>query len=100
MCPDKITVNGVEYSRVATNGSRAVMVLDRGWIFAGDLDRSTQGRIRMTRVVHVVSWRTGGFAGMVADPIKAQAKLTPCTDLDVPGDAELFCAPVPDNWGV
>lgn len=40
-----INVNGVEYRSVTTQtGSRAVVVVDRGWIFAGDVTREN-GRI-------------------------------------------------------
>ena len=45
-----ITVNGVEYIRADSvpaakpNGNRAVVVVDRGWIFAGDVTRE-DGRI-------------------------------------------------------
>lgn len=36
-----ITVNGVEYVRKADKptGTRAIIVVDRGWIFAGDVTR-------------------------------------------------------------
>lgn len=100
-CPNKITVNGVEYSKVApSNGKRVVLVLDRGWIFAGDLDESTPGRLRLTRVVHVMSWQSGGFSGMCDDPDQCKAKLVPCLDLDAPSDCELFRVPVGDSWGL
>jgi len=47
MTPDKIIVNGVEYAPVTmSKGTRAVVVVDRGWIFAGDVTREN-GRIRL-----------------------------------------------------
>ena len=34
---DTIEVNGEKYQKIRPNGNRAVVVVDRGWIFAGDL---------------------------------------------------------------
>ena len=48
-----ITINGVKYAPVKpSSGTRAVVVVDRGWIFAGDVTREN-GRIRISRAVHV-----------------------------------------------
>ena len=97
-----ITVNNVEYIRadsispVKPNGNRAVVVVDRGWIFAGDVTREN-GRIRLSRALHVFKWESIGFAKMVET---AQADLRPITDVDIPQGAEIFCIPVPENWGI
>ena len=102
---ETISINGVSYVRADSvpqavpNGNRAVVVVDRGWIFAGDVTREN-GRIRLARAVHVLSWAQNGFAGLCADPKKAGAKLNPCADVDMPADAELFCVPVNDKWGL
>ena len=100
-CPDTIVVNGETYTKTPAppKGKRVVLVLDRGWIFAGDLDES-DGRLRMSRVVHVLSWQSGGFAGLCDDPTKAGAKLSRSRDLDAPADCELFRVPVGDSWGL
>ena len=97
-----VTINGVEYepvgSRPALTGSRAIVVVDRGWIFAGDVTREN-GRIRLSKALHVFKWKTGGFSLVVSDPVKAEADLLPIADVDIPEKAEIFCVPVPDNWG-
>jgi len=101
----QIEVNGVSYVRadsVSTpqpNGKRAVVVVDRGWIFAGDVTEEN-GRIRLARVLHVFSWQNIGFSGMVADPKKGKADLRPCADVDIPKDAEIFRVNVGDSWGL
>ena len=95
-----ITVNGVEY--VPANkktGTRAVVVVDRGWIFAGDVTRES-GRIKLTNALHVFKWESIGFAGMIADTKKAKADLRMIADVDIPEGAEVFCVPVPDGWGM
>lgn len=93
-----ITINGVEYAPVkpAVTGTRAVVVVDRGWIFAGDVTREN-GRIRISRAVHVFKWENIGFAKMIETE---QADLRPISDVDMPEGAEIFCVPVHDKWGL
>jgi hypothetical protein len=95
---ETITINGVEYvpvsSRPASN--RAVVVVDRGWIFAGDVTREN-GRIHLSRALHVFKWEGIGFAKMVET---AKADLRPIADVDIPEGAEIFSVPVPENWGL
>lgn len=94
---DKITINGVEYEPVKpATGTRAVVVVDRGWIFAGDVTRDS-GRIRISRAVHVFKWASIGFAKMVDTE---NADLRPIADVDMPEGAEIFCVPVHDQWGL
>ena len=95
---NKITINGIEYvpALPAPTGTRAVVVVDRGWIFAGDVTREN-GRIRISRAVHVFRWESIGFAKMVET---AQADLRPIADVDMPEGAEIFCVPVHDQWGM
>lgn len=96
---DIVIINGVEYTPVAhQSGTRAVVVVDRGWIFAGYVTREN-GRIRLANALHVFKWEAVGFAGMIADPKKAKADLRPIADVDIPAGAEVFCVPVPDGWG-
>jgi len=96
-----ISINGVEYAPVNAQpkGSRAVVVVDRGWIFAGDVTRK-DGRILISRALHVFKWESIGFAGMVDNPKKAKADLRRIADVDIPEGSEIFCVPVPDDWGV
>ena len=99
--PNTIKINDVTYIRKdavqpKTNGNRAVVVVDRGWIFAGDVTREN-GRIKLSRALHVFEWVKIGFAKMVET---AKADLRPISDLDIPEDAEIFCIPVPENWGL
>lgn len=93
-----ININGIEYAPVsaAPTGTRAVVVVDRGWIFAGDVTRA-DGRIRISRAVHVFSWQSIGFAKMVETE---EADLRPIADVDMPAGAEIFCVPVHDKWGL
>ena len=96
-----ISINGVEYAPVNAQpkGPRAVVVVDRGWIFAGDVTRK-DGRILISRALHVFKWESIGFAGMVDNPKKAKADLRRMADVDIPEGSEIFCVPVPDDWGL
>lgn len=98
---DSITVNGVEYVPASNKpiGNRAIVVVDRGWIFAGDMTRNN-GRILLENALHVFSWKSLGFAGMVDDPKKANADLRKIADVDIPEGAEVFCVPVNSKWGL
>ena len=95
---EKITINGIEYAPVkpAATGTRAVVVVDRGWIFAGNVTREN-GRIRISRAVHVFRWEGIGFAKVVETE---KADLRPIADVDMPEGAEIFCVPVHDQWGL
>ena len=98
---DIVTINGVDYAPIANRptGTRAVVVVDRGWIFAGDVTREN-GRIKLSNALHVFKWESVGFAGMIADPKRAKADLRKISDVDMPAGAEVFCVPVADYWGL
>ena len=96
-----ITLNGVEYAPVTPppTGSRAVVVVDRGWIFAGDVTRQN-GRIRMENALWVFRWESVGFDGMIANPKDKKVTIRAVPAVDIPAAAEIFCVPVPDTWGL
>ena len=100
-----ITINGVDYVRadsvqpVAT-GTRAVIVVDRGWVFAGDVTRN-DGRIKLSRAVWVFRWESIGFDGVIANPKNTKVIIKPMPQgVDIPEGAEIFCVPVADGWGL
>ena len=98
--PNTIKIDEVEYVRADScqppKGNRAVVVVDRGWIFAGDVTREN-GRIKLSRALHVFRWESIGFAKMVET---AKADLRNIADVDIPEDAEIFCIPVCESWGL
>jgi hypothetical protein len=101
-----VVIDGVKYVRADSVGTpvkpgkRAVVVVDRGWIFAGDVTREN-GRIRLDRVVWVFRWESIGFDGVIADPKNKKVTLKPMVQpVDLPAGAEIFCVPVADDWGL
>ena len=93
-----ITINGIKYIPATSKptGTRAVVVVDRGWIFAGDVTREN-GRIKLGRALHVFKWESIGFAKVIET---SKADLRPIADVDMPEGAEIFCVPVVDDWGL
>jgi hypothetical protein len=91
-----IELNGVTYAPVKT-GNRAVVVVDRGWIFAGDVTEEG-GRIRLSRAVWVFSWESVGFAAVIENP--THADIRPIADVDIPAASEIYRIPVGDDWGL
>ena len=103
---DQIEVNGTKYVRAdlvptpIPTGSRAVVVVDRGWIFAGDVTEANE-RVYLDRAVWVFRWESVGFAAVVADPKKANADIRRLdTRVDIPAGSEVFRLPVGDDWGL
>jgi hypothetical protein len=101
---EKIIINGVEYVPAAMqqlhSGTRAVVVVDRGWIFAGDVSEEN-GRIYLDRAVWVFRWERVGFAAVVANPEASGADLRPLsTRVDLPSGSEVFRLPVAADWGM
>jgi len=99
---NEIEVNGVKYVpadsvRAAPAGNRAVVIIDRGWIYAGDVTEAN-GRIRLSRCVWVFRWQSCGFAAVVDDP--SRADIRPHADIDIPAGAEIFRVPVAEDWGL
>ena len=102
--PSKIKIDDVEYVRADAikppiAGTRAVVVVDRGWIFAGDVTREN-GRIKLSRAIHVFRWESIGFNGMIENPSSNKVTLKLIADVDMPESAEIFCIPVKDDWGL
>jgi len=102
--PETITIDDVKYIRadsvvVKPSGNRAVVVVDRGWIFAGDIVREN-GRIKLSRAIHVFRWESIGFDGVIKNPKSNKVTLKQLADVDMPADAEIFSIPVENEWGL
>ena len=96
-----VIVDGVKYvEETQATGTRAVIVVDRGWIFAGDVTREN-GRIKLTRAIHVFRWDSIGFDGMIANPKSSKVTLKALANsVDIPEGSEVFTIPVEDAWGL
>ena len=104
-----IEINGVTYAPVGSgsastlpSGNRHVVVIDRGWIVAGDVstDEVTKERI-VSNAVWVFGWESIGFDGVLKDPKSSKVTLKSLPyPFKVPEVSVIFTVPVPENWGV
>jgi len=100
---NKIVIDGVEYAPVKAAGNRAVVVVNSGWIFAGDTEQveTVVGKsIRITNALHVVKWTEIGFAGVIANEKDKRVDLRPCDPVEVPLASVIFIVPVSETWGL
>lgn len=98
---DQVEINGVKYVRAdAKKGKRAVVVVDRGWIYAGDVTEEN-GRIYLDRAVWVLRWESVGFDGVLKDPKSSKVTMRQIPNrVDIPEGSEIFRVPVADDWGL
>ncbi len=79
---------------------RAVLVIDRGWIVAGDMSVTADDCLRLDNAVHVFSWSGIGFAKMLEDWKSSKVDLRPLpTAVEVPRESVIFRCPVAADWG-
>jgi hypothetical protein len=106
---ETVTINNVKYIRADSvvaaapkpiPGKRAVFIVDRGWVVAGDVTSEADGRIKLARVLHVRSWENIGFDGMIASPKGGKVNIKPLPNWDMPADAEISRVWVDDAWGL
>lgn len=105
--PQRITIDKIVYVREDSvqqppAGDRCVVVVDRGWMYAGDVT-DENGRVRLSRAVHIQKF-TGGiwFGGMLKNPDSEHVhlQLVPGGVVDIPAGSEIFRVPVADDWGL
>jgi len=86
---NKIVIDNIEYAPVKAAGNRAIVVVNSGWIFAGDteqVDTVVGKSIRITRALHVFKW--------------TRVDLRPCDPVEVPLASVIFIVPVSETWGL
>lgn len=79
---------------------RVVLVIDRGWIIAGDQTLTTDGYIRLSNAVHVFRWESIGFAKMLEDWKSSKVDLRKMADVEVPRASVIFRVEVAKDWGI
>jgi hypothetical protein len=102
-----LEINGVRYvpEFAATPaalpvGNRAVFVIDRGFIYAGDWSLIDDGYI-LVNVVNLRRYESIGFEGVLKDPKSSKATIVPVPyPVIVPTGSVLFRIPVPQGWGL
>jgi hypothetical protein len=103
----KVEINGVAYvperdagPATLPVGNRAVFVLDRGFIYAGDFSLS-DGEYTLANAVNLRRYESIGFEGVLQDPNSPNATIVPVPyPVTVPIGSVLFRIPVPQGWGL
>lgn len=105
---NEIEINGEVYVKQNSDGGqRCVVVVDRGWIYAGNVYDECHPvaghRIKIKNAVWVFRWKRVGLDGVLKDPDQAGVTIkslpNESSTVDLPGDAEVYRIPVPDGWG-
>jgi len=95
------TMNPVAKKSVSSKAGakRAVVVVDRGWIFAGDTTEAGD-RVYLDNAVHVFRWSSIGFPAVIEDPHRPEVDIRKLAyRVDIPKASEIFRIPVPADWG-
>lgn len=99
-----ITIDGVAYVPAdsvpaPTTSGRQVLVIDRGWIIAGDVEETADG-VTLYRPTMLQSFQSIGFSGAIADPRSESVTLQQMTaPVVVPRHSIIFRVPVDSDWG-
>jgi hypothetical protein len=102
-----LEINGVRYvpetaagPAALPAGDRAVFVIDRGFIYAGDWSL-VDGQYTLTNAVNLRRYESIGFEGVLADPKSSKATIVAMPyPVIVPAGSVLFLVPVPQGWGL
>ena len=94
----------IEVLKAATSncaqGDRHIAVLDRGWIFAGNMSLDVEtGVYTMTDCVNIRYYKKIGFGGLAKKGAKAaEATLDKCAPIRFHKRAMIFCVPIGSDW--
>ena len=79
-------------------GERWIVVLDRGWIFVGNLSEEDNGDYVLTHCSNVRRWNKGGFGLLTKSAKEAEATLDKCNPIKFNVSRMIFRSPIKDGW--
>jgi len=80
-------------------GDRHLVVLDRGWIFAGDMSYDEDTRVyTLSNCKNVRKWSKGGFGALSQGAKKAGATLDDSEPIKFKSSAMIFAVPIRGGW--
>lgn len=97
---DELIIDGEVYIKKTNHsGNRHVVVVDRGWIFAGNVTEDS-GRIYLDDAVWLFRWESIGFSRVIDEWKSEKVQIrSVSTIVDIPLASEIFRLPVADDWG-
>lgn len=110
---DEININGEVYKKYhsSNNRNRHLVVMDKGFIWAGDLSHSKSQfgatQIELERPVMLARWSDIWLSGAIENPKSDNVKIVQNAGspgvqnkIIAPAFSEIFRTPVNDNWGL
>ena len=83
------------------NGSRAVVVADRGFIYVGQNAIEPDGSILLSEAENIRNWARGGIGGLISAPLASGAVLDVVAyPVYFPAGTVLQIIRVPVTWGM
>jgi hypothetical protein len=79
-------------------GDKRIVVLDRGWIFAGNLSKDDGDIFTLTDAVNIRKWEKGGFGAVSLGAKSAGCTLDKCASLRFHSNAMIFNCPISEGW--
>jgi len=80
------------------SGDRFIVVLDRGWIFVGNLSEIDDDHFVLSNAKNVRKWEKGGFGLLSQSAKQAGAILDDCADIHFSSSAKILYIPVTEKW--
>ena len=80
------------------NGSRHIVVLDRGWVFVGDLQQQEDKTWLLVNAKNIRRWAKGGFGLLSRSARESEAVLDECAPIRFDGSAMILRVPVGRGW--
>ena len=78
-------------------GDRHLIVLDRGWIFAGDMSLKDDV-YTVTNCQNIRKWGKGGFGALSRSAALSGATLDACESIRFKASALIFAVPIAEDW--
>ena len=105
-----IEINGIIYVPQSTantlpSGNRNIVVVDRGWIFAGDVEfvafNDATQELVLNNAVWLFKWESIGFDGVIKNPKSSQVTICKMDNpVVIPQQSVVFKVPVSSRWGL
>jgi hypothetical protein len=79
-------------------GPRHIVVLDRGWIFVGDLAKQEDGTFLLSNAHNIRKWKEGGFGALTMGAKKSGAVTDECAPIRFAPSVMILSVPIGRSW--
>ena len=82
---------------ICPTGNRHIVVLDKGFIFVGDLSKEGD-TYTLCNCGNIRKWGKGGFGGLTRSRSDSEAIVDDCATIKFTDKSLIFIVPVKENW--